>query len=88
MVDVGIRTITGRHGQPLDVLSWNSGTRSGADGHDLPAVAKRLTNAQLVFWAEKFRDTCFFERNILLSELARRRVSAKPSDSTGQLVLF
>lgn len=36
-------------------LTWSDGTRSAAEGTDLAAVARTLSDAELEFWIERFR---------------------------------
>lgn len=54
-------------------LEFEDGTRAAAEGKDLAAVARRLSDDELSFWIGRFAEMPFYNERRILEAEARRR---------------
>lgn len=74
MADIGIVSVEDRSGRPMQVLAWEGGTRSSAEGRDLAAVCRALTLQQLETWLAVLRrsGSMITECGVVQAEIDRR----------------
>lgn len=68
----GLNVVADRYGQPMTVLYWNSGTRSGGIADALKALSVDELRGFLESWER--RGVLYHERGEVAKELDRRKV--------------
>lgn len=92
---------TNAEGLAGDLVLVNRRDRRGHPAPDLPAlcfangkpdhvraVVASLTGPRLAFWLRRFKGRDYSTARMIEDEMERRRISRKPKDQNGQLIMF